>query len=192
MYAPLAIALWIIAPILLAGLTHVAIIRLGLFRSLAAVPLDGGLTVQGRRLFGENKTLRGALAMVGATALWVFLQSWVALHVGWAAGLPPAFESAHPVCWGVLAGAGYVVGELPNSFIKRRLGIAAGAAATGGAQRFFWVIDQIDSLAGVLLFLLPVWRPSLAVVAALLILTLLIHPVVALIMFCLGLKSRVG
>ena len=192
MYPPLAIALWIVAPLFLAGLAHVAIIKLGLFKFLASVPLDGGATLQGRRVFGENKTLRGGFVMVVATAFCVLVQNRLALWFDWGGGLSPLFEAAHPLAWGALAGAGYVAGELPNSFVKRRLGIAAGAAAQGGAKAVFWIIDQLDSVAGVLIFLWPVWRPSGTVVTALLAVTLFVHPAVALIMFCLGLKPRVG
>jgi CDP-diacylglycerol--serine O-phosphatidyltransferase len=112
--------------------------------------------------------------------------------LGGAGELAPQFERTHPLVWGALAGAGYVAGELPNSFVKRRHGIAAGATATGRARAACWVVDQVDSLAGVLAFLYPVWHPAWAVVAALFAVTLLLHPAVALLMFCLGLKTRIG
>jgi hypothetical protein len=188
----LAIALWIVAPVFLAGLTHVAIIKLNLCQSLASAPLDFGVTFQGRRMLGENKTLRGLVVMVVATAFWVFVQVSLSSWINWAVGLSAPFEQMHPLAWGALAGAGYVAGELPNSFVKRRRGIAPGAAASGRATVFFWIVDQIDSVAGVLVFLYPVWRPSGAVVLALLAVTLLFHPIVALIMYCLGLKTRIG
>jgi hypothetical protein len=191
-HPPLASALWIVVPVFLAGLTHVAVIKLGVFKILASVPLDFGATIQGRRLFGENKTLRGAIVMVIATAAWVLVQNKISLWFNWAGGLSAPFERVHPLAWGALAGAGYVAGELPNSFIKRRLGIAAGAAAHGSLRAIFWIIDQVDSVAGVLIFLYPVWKPTGMVVLALFGVTLLVHPAVALVMFCLGLKVRVG
>jgi hypothetical protein len=185
-------ALWIVAPVALAGLTHVAVIKLNVGRFLALRPLDGGATFHGRRLFGDNKTLRGLVVMVGATLFWVFVQVRLAGWLGRGGGLSPLFEQTHPLVWGALAGAGYVAGELPNSFFKRRHGIAAGAAATGRPRAACWVVDQVDSLAGVLAFLYPVWRPPVAVVVALFAVTLLVHPAVALLMFCLGLKTRIG
>lgn len=193
MYPPLATALWIIAPIALAGLTQVAVIKLGGLKSLAARPLDFGATLQGRRLFGDNKTWRGVVVMVGATAVWAAACEWLAAVCHWPVGGAVPFEAVHPFSWGALAGLGYVAGELPNSFIKRRLEIAPGAAARAGAARWaFWTIDQVDSLAGVLIFLYPVWQPSLAVVLCLFGVTMLVHPAVALIMLGLGLKARVG
>jgi CDP-diacylglycerol--serine O-phosphatidyltransferase len=192
MQNPLAIALWIITPVVLSGLTHVAVIKLGLFKVLASVPLDLGATVQGRRLFGENKTLRGAAVMVVATAAWVLAQNRASVCCHWASAFSPPFERMHPLAWGALAGAGYVAGELPNSFVKRRFGISAGAAAHGIPGAIFWIVDQVDSVLGVLAFLYPVWRPAGAVVVALFGITFLVHPAVALVMFCLGLKDRIG
>ncbi len=179
-------------PILVAGLGHVAVIRLDLFKFLAAVPLDFGLTLGGKRLFGENKTLRGIAVMCVATAGCVMIETLLATWWAWARDLAAPFQLAHPMIWGALAGAGYSVGELPNSFAKRRLGVAPGAIATGWSRPIFWTIDQIDSVAGVIIFLLPVWTPTWPMVLALIGLTLVVHPVVGWFMFWLGLKTRVG
>jgi len=188
-----ALALWLVAPVALAGLAHVAVIKLRLFSPLARIRLDFGATWRGRPVFGDNKTVRGALVMPAATAGCVLLQISLLPHWPWARSLAPTIQVLHPLGWGLLAGAGYIVGELPNSFIKRQLGIAAGATAAGGSTApVLWVIDQVDSMLGFLLFILPLWRPHLAVVGALLVVTLLVHPVVAFIMYCLGLKTRVG
>jgi hypothetical protein len=181
------------APIALAGLTQVAVIKLGGLKSLAARPLDFGATWRGRRLLGDNKTWRGVVVMVVATAGWAALLEWLASLGHWSVGGAVPFEAMHPLGWGALAGAGYVAGELPNSFIKRRLEIAPGAPAPAGlARAAFWTVDQVDSLAGVLVFLWAVWQPSGAVVLCLVGVTLLVHPAVAFIMLGLGLKSRVG
>ncbi len=192
MYPPLLTALGIVVPVSLAGLTQVAVIRLNWLRGLAAMPLDFGARIRGTRLFGDNKTMRGLVVMVAATAAWVLIQHAFLVGMGSNEAALPAFQRLHPLEWGALAGLGYVIGELPNSFIKRRLGISAGAAAGGGLGVLFWTIDQVDSVGGVLLILLLVWTPSLQVVAALLGITLLVHPLVALVMFCLGLKDRIG
>ena len=102
------------------------------------------------------------------------------------------FAETHPWLWGLLLGTGYIVGELPNSFAKRQLAIAPGAAGQGASGRVFWVIDQLDSLVGMLLFIAPVWRPSLALLAAIVAIMLVAHPVSAWIMVWFGLKDRVG
>jgi hypothetical protein len=185
-------ALWLAVPVILGGLTHVLVIRAGLLPWLA-VPLDAGLTLRSRRLFGDNKTARGALVMIAATTAWTAAQ-WL-LH---RSGAVP--WSWHPIdlervpWWqvGPLMGAGYILGELPNSFLKRQLDIAPGAAASGPVRRLFWVVDQIDSFAGVIALLALVWQPQLAIVLWLLAICLIVHPTVAGLMVLLGLKSRVG
>ena len=48
----------------------------------------------------------------------------------------------------------YVLFELPNSFIKRRLEIKEGKTAENGWKWTFIWIDQIDSLIGCIIFLL--------------------------------------
>src|SRR6476660_10368096 len=45
------------------------------------VPLDGGLTFRGRRLFGDNKTLRGLIVMVPAGALALPITAFVLSHI---------------------------------------------------------------------------------------------------------------
>jgi hypothetical protein len=188
----LATALWITAPVMLGGLTHVLVIKLSLLKPLAAVRLDLGMRWRGQPLFGENKTLRGAIVMIAATTGFVLLQAALASRWSWARDLMPSSQRNHPLVWGLLAGAGYIAGELPNSFVKRRLGVAAGATADGGLGAVLWTVDQVDSLAGVLVFLLPLWTAPLSVVLALFAVALVLHPLVAFIMLGLGLKTRVG
>ena len=43
-------------------------------------------------------------------------------------------------------GAGYVIGELPNSFLKRRVKIQPGKTIRGAQGIFFLVLDQADSV----------------------------------------------
>src|SRR6266498_898812 len=60
-------ALWVFVPVLGAPIVHAPILRSDLLPGLKR-PLDGGLELRGRRVFGANKTLRGLLAMVGGVA----------------------------------------------------------------------------------------------------------------------------
>jgi hypothetical protein len=186
-------ALWLALPVMLAGVVHIAVIHRGCLAVLARVPLDAGVTIRGRRLFGNHKTLRGALTMIGATIGFAGVQTVLCHHAAWAQRLS-LIDPDHvsPLVWGALMGGGYVAGELPNSFVKRRLGVAPGEAASGPLAVLFWVVDQIDSLAGVLVFISITWVPPLAIGVLLAGLTLVVHPTMALIMVALGLKHRVG
>ena len=54
---------------------------------------------------------------------------------------------------GLLVGAGAMLAELPNSFLKRRMGIAPGAQAGGIRGVAFHVLDQIDVVFGAWAFM---------------------------------------
>lgn len=192
-YGPLAQALWLALPVTLAGLTHVSIIDKHMLPRLSAIRLDGGLKLRGRPIFGANKTLRGAIVMISATTLWTattdFLQR--ALNLDDTLRFIPR-EQLSSLALGLLLGLAYILGELPNSFIKRQLDIHPGAAAQGRARPIFWLLDQLDSAIAILVILSMFRTPSITFVLTLLTLTLAIHPAVAAIMVTLGLKERIG
>ena len=189
----LAQVLWLALPVVIGGALHILAIRRDAFRALADVPLDAGLTVRRHRLFGDNKSVRGAVVMIGATTLATMLLALLARAVPALDTLALAtMQADHPAAWGALLGAGYIVGELPNSFAKRQLGIPPGAAAPHRLRALFWVLDQVDSLAGILLVLSLVWDPTLEIVIGLVVLTLAVHPAMAAVMVGLGLKQRIG
>lgn len=97
------------------------------------------------RWFGANKTWRGFLLMPLLTAAGAICLMPVEAGLGDAAMLGPL-----PLVTGIIAGLGYTLAELPNSFIKRRLGIAPGAVPETHRQLFI-MTDQIDSGIGVAL-----------------------------------------
>ena len=182
-------AAWMVAPVLAAGLGHVAVLKTGALGRLAA-PLDGGRTLFGRPLLGPGKTWRGVVLMPVLTAI----AATLAVSLG--RRLPPEvspFPGRRVPAWvlGGLLGLGYCAGEIPNSFVKRRLGISAGRSA----RRLSWLqygIDQTDSVVGCLLALRLVYRarPVELVLAA--ALGTGAHVAVDGLMTAIGLRSRLG
>jgi hypothetical protein len=189
----LGAAVWLAAPVIVGGLLHIAVMQRGAFAPLAAMPIDGGLTVRGRRLFGENKTLRGVVFLILFSSMVAEAQAWLVTHTAWAKTWSVAGTAGLPAwAWGALLATGYLAGELPNSFLKRQLDIAPGAGGRGALGPLFWVIDQVDSLLGALAAIALVWRPPMPLVLAAIAMTLIIHPLVTWLMKALGLKARVG
>lgn len=179
------------APVIVAGALHVAVIRSGWFSALAHIPLDGGQLLRGRRIFGDHKTLRGLVVMVAAAGLAGAAEQALMLPARAPGGaLSSALLSGS--VWGSALGFGYILGELPNSFVKRQLDIAPGKTASGISRFAFWLLDQVDSLIGVLVvawFFAPIpW----GVIGWLVAVTLVVHPAFAFLMVVLGLKDRVG
>jgi len=136
------------------------------------VPIDlGRKFVDGRPIFGKNKTFRGFL---------------IGLIVGTGVGLSEsAFLSlSYPLTFGLLLSLGALFGDLAGAFLKRRLGISPG--------NLLPVIDQVDFIVGALVFSLPLFPSGLSWELALtvLIITPPIHLLTNFAAFKLGLKSN--
>jgi len=173
---------WFAAPVVAAALVHVIVLKLRCLESLR-IPLDGGATWRGRRLFGDNKTVRGAVVMIGVSAIVATLQAAFRIR-----GLE-YFDYAETNLFliGLLLGTGFVVGELPNSFVKRQLGVAPGAHA----GVWHTLADQLDSVIGALLTISLVWIPPLGVWAIALFMGTGLHMAVNGIFVVLGLKRHI-
>ena len=82
-----------------------------------------------------------------------------------------------------------MIGELPNSFVKRRLGIPRGQTARGWLAGLFYVWDQIDLLTGAWPLLRIWFAPSTALVAVSFGVALALHPIVALVGYAVGARA---
>ncbi len=160
-------AFWLAIPVALCGILHMIVVKARLLGFLAR-PLDGGATLGGLPIFGPNKTWRGvAVMIVGSAGLgavqgvlggdWAARTGVAAMDFGAAAGgsVVLGYTAVNTVF-----GVGYVLGELPNSFLKRRLEITAGRTGAGLVGGFFFLLDQADSVIaalvlGALVFPLP-------------------------------------
>jgi CDP-2,3-bis-(O-geranylgeranyl)-sn-glycerol synthase len=140
-------AVWLTAPILIAGLVHVAVITRDIAPAFAK-PIDAGRRWRGRPLLGRNKTWRGFVVMPAAAAITIAAQQALAARSPHLAALAPLRRGAPPA-WtvGAICGAAYVLAELPNSFVKRSLGITPGTTAER-ARAVQYVVDQLDSVVG--------------------------------------------
>ena len=139
--------------VIFAGVANMAFCKYPTYQRLN-IPMDAGrILADGKRLFGQNKTWKGFIGMILFGEL---------SQVVWGLILKnsPSLESlnlfydvyANSILnnlWiGFLLGLAYVVFELPNSFMKRRLEIKPGKPANNQWKWCFIFIDQADSLLG--------------------------------------------
>jgi CDP-2,3-bis-(O-geranylgeranyl)-sn-glycerol synthase len=152
--APLPQAVWIVIAIALAGVFHVAWLKSALCRPFRR-PIDGGLIWRGKPVFGANKTFAGLMMMPIATAiLFAVIGECRAALPGWLqSGLWDRPTSTYAMV-GFAAGLAFMVAELPNSFIKRRIGVEPGQTGDSPALRVcLMAIDRLDSTIGALIVL---------------------------------------
>ena len=178
-------AKWVFLPVLGAPVAHAPVLRWNLLPRLAT-PVDGGRTLRGRRLFGDNKTWRGALFMTAGPAV-----AAVALHrAGWyRRRLPPEVADRSPLLVGALLGLGVFGGELPNSFLKRQLGIAPGSRRADPAGIAISVADQVDFAVTSLVLLRPVWRWTARDAAEVLAVVTAVHLQLNVVGYAIGARS---
>jgi hypothetical protein len=144
--------------------------------------------MRGRRLFGDNKTYRGVAAVALGTAAGVALQVLLH-HLGVARDVLLDYNDPAVIALGLGFGAAAMLSELPNSLLKRQLGIAPGAAGGGLSRFFFYVLDQIDMLVGVWVVLGFVIRVTAARVLWSVLFLFIAHQVLTVVGYWLGMRA---
>lgn len=102
--------------------------------------------VDGKRIFGDNKTFRGF---------------FFGFAIGIMVGLMEVFVFQFPILFAFLIPLGALLGDLAGAFLKRRIGIAPGGLLP--------IVDQVDFVVGAILFSLPLawamvsWELAVAV-----------------------------
>ena len=125
-----AFLFFIIVPLIISNVLHMVVVKKNWF-AFFTVPVS-------QSLFGKNKTWRGFIIVPVLNGLMLLT----------ACLIQPFLLPADAFLTGYILGFAYTLFELPNSFLKRRLGIAPG----GEAQKyrlFFMLLDKTDSSFGV-------------------------------------------
>jgi hypothetical protein len=165
MFELLLTALYLHIPIVIGGVLHMVLVSRQYCPKLAIAIYSPW--------FGANKTWRGMIAVplltaFGALCLWP-INTYFNFNI-----LGQSLFDLLSI--GLIAGLGYVLAELPNSFIKRRLGIGAGQVPTRG-KYIVILADQLDS--GIGFSIAYYWYLQLSMVQALV--CALSFPITALI-----------
>jgi CDP-diglyceride synthetase len=184
-------ALFIIVAFVLAGFAHSAWLGSRWSRRLS-IPLDGGARIRGRRVFGDNKTVRGFVVMIPAAAVAFWALYLVVSLVGPSVkgSLWQASARDYAVL-GAWAGLGFMLGELPNSFIKRQLDVAPGQAPRGRtAALVSFIVDRLDSIVGMLLAITLAAPTPWLTWAFVILIGPAIHFAFSVLLYRLGVKER--
>jgi hypothetical protein len=170
---------WTLLPAIGAPLAHGPVLRWDLVRWLKR-PIS-------RRLFGQNKTWRGAVVMTGGTVAAALL-----LHriPSYRSRLPDHASEANPATLGFLLGLALWTGELPNSFVKRRLGIPPGERLRTPAGVLISVFDQADWVPMAWVLLTPVCPMSPRDAARMFAIVGALHVPINLVGYAVGARTH--
>lgn len=145
-------------PVILAGVANMKLLKSNWLLGWTA-RIDGGKTWRdGRPVFGENKTWRGALGMVVCSIIAMIIWGFLCRSFPYLQNHNQFYQNNDNTIVfngfvGFWLGVAYIVFELPNSFWKRRQDIPAGQASeVAHPLKYMW-LDQMDSLFGCALVL---------------------------------------
>ncbi|MEX0567885.1 MAG: CDP-2,3-bis-(O-geranylgeranyl)-sn-glycerol synthase [Candidatus Njordarchaeota archaeon] len=142
-------------------------------------PLDKGKNFfDGRRIFGDHKTIRGFLGgiLIGTISGLLLPYIFSVLNIAYLSYIDGLLLA-------LLLSLGAHIGDLLGSFIKRRLNLKPGAPAP--------FLDQ----AGFIIFAFIIAYPlypliTMIEVVIIILITLIVHPVSNIVAYLLGLKDK--
>ena len=168
----------LLLPLFFSLISHMIIIKLD-WLSWARVPIY-------QKGFGENKTWRGFLVVPFLSIPPMYLAVWLEKELG-VSGINLGGQI--PWAFGLLVGFAYVLFELPNSFIKRRMGVLPGKTPKKG-RLFFIFLDQNDSALGVLICYYFILKASFAILLFTYVMGVILHLLINFILFKLGIRKN--
>ena len=187
MYATLGSAI-------LAGILNMAWCKADILKALQK-PIDAGKNfTDGRRIFGDNKTWKGLLGyiLLNSLSMVIFGLIFNALNWNQYSFIYQNYANTFPFNLGVgaLIGLAYALFELPNSFLKRRLGIKPGKTAKGWWRGFFVFLDQADSIFGLCLVVCIFYPMSLALYFAYVLVGAATHILINILLYFAHLRKN--
>ena len=140
----------VVVPLVLTNTLHMLLVKYS-WLSFINIPISV-------KLFGKNKTWRGFVFLIIVNALIVF--TTVKLF---------SIPLNNPATLGAILGFTYLLFELPNSFMKRKLGVGPGekhqryryffnwidkSDSAFGLSLVYWLLGHVDWKMAILLFLI--------------------------------------
>ena len=140
---------------IVAGLANSIFCKLNIL-SVLKKPIDNGKILKDKkRIFGNNKTWKGLIGYIILNTIFSiifgFIWKYTKLEYLNYFYINHNNELLYNLLIGFLLGLFYALFELPNSFIKRRLGIEEGKTTKDIYKVLFIFLDQADSIFGMAL-----------------------------------------
>lgn len=156
-------------PLIVANSVHMLIVKLNIFSNLV-IPVAQGM-------FGENKTLRGFVVvplMAALTMLFV--------------GLIVEESMIYSIVLGFILGVVYLLAELPNSWLKRRLNVPSGGTHPK-YKYLFLILDKSDSAFGVTFFYFMICSIRFSEAILIFIIGVILHSLFSLLLYFSKIKK---
>ena len=190
--AELIFSILLIAGFSITGIFQTFWLQSNLARSMA-IPIDMNATFRGKRVLGPNKTIRGLLVFPPCNAIVFaaigYFYNQMPTHLQFVAA--SSYGSLHWMLIGMITGITFMLGELPNSFVKRQLGVPAGGMPKNVLLKgVTFVVDQLDSILAATLVMCFFVDLSLFIVVSIMVLGALIHWLFNLYFSLTGFKNR--
>lgn len=178
---------------ILAGIVNSIFCKLNLFSSLKK-PLDFNIKIKGKRIFGDNKTWKGLIGYIIFNIIFMILVGIIfkacnieKLNFFY---INHTNSISYNILVGLLLGLFYALFELPNSFLKRRLGITPGKTINGPKKYFFVFLDQADSVFGVALVVWMFYPIGIRIYLLYVLLGAITHLIINMLLYFLHLRKN--
>ena len=176
-------SLSLVLPIFFSGIVLIWLLNNN-YLSWLYLPIDNGIKLRGKALFGSNKTWLGAaIYVLGTISVCILLSKlvWNYSNV-----VHPIFRS-NPIKLGLVVSLAYVLGELTNSFVKRRLNILPGHVSGKKIQKIIDNVDGIVFVAAAVIVLYGLTANYLVIAG---IIGIILHKLTDVYMVHLGIKQQ--
>ena len=183
----------LLAPII-AGIVNSIFCRSNAF-SFLKKPMDFKKNfIDGKRIFGENKTWKGFFGYIAFNIIFslIFSMLWKFTKLE---NLNFFYMNnkntlSYNLIIGLLLGLFYALFELPNSFFKRRLNITPGKTIKGKKKILLIILDQADSVFGVALVVWMFYPIGIRVYLLYIIIGTVTHLLINMLLYFLHLRKN--
>ena len=159
------------------------------------VPMDFNKKfIDGKRIFGDNKTWKGFIGYIILNTLFAVLFGYIwkitkLEHLNYFY-INHINTITYNLLIGFLLGLFYALFELPNSFLKRRLDIKPGKTLKGSKKILFIILDQADSIFGIALVVWMFYPIGVKIYLLFILLGTITHLLINMILYFLHIRKN--